>query len=385
MTLTRLVFRNMTGRRGRFILTLLGMTVGIAACVTFLALGGSLRAEIERETAALGANLIVTPKGSCAFEQVSILTGEQLPSNITRAEYDAIRSLAGLTVLPFLSERTAIANQPVPILGIEPQPVRALRGWEVATGRYLADSDRGVVLGAAVADRFRLGPGDEVTLRGNRLPVQGVLAATGGKDDNTLFLPLATAQQLYAAEDRYSYLAVQVAEVAQVESMALRIRDISGLGVVTDKQMLKSVLSIVGTVNVTLQLVAAVAVLAAAFGIVNTMLTAIHERKREIGILQALGARRRDIFAAFIFESGLYGLFGGICGALLGLAGARLAAPLIEQNAMTAFVKGSGTGTFDPLMLPGAVAISIVIAVLAGLYPAWQAVRLTPVEAINHD
>ena len=78
--------------------------------------------------------------------------------------------------------------------------------------------------------------------------------------------------------------------------------------------MLQSVLGIVGTVNITLQLIAAVAVIAAAFGIVNTMMAATYERKREIGILQALGARRRTIFTLFMLESGFYGLIGGLTG-----------------------------------------------------------------------
>ena len=84
MNISTLILRNVTHRKGRFIFTLSGIFLGIASLVTFLALGGGLKSEIERESTALGANLVVTPKGSCAYEQVSILTGEQLPTTITR-------------------------------------------------------------------------------------------------------------------------------------------------------------------------------------------------------------------------------------------------------------------------------------------------------------
>ncbi|TVR00174.1 MAG: ABC transporter permease [Desulfovibrionales bacterium] len=150
--------------------------------------------------------------------------------------------------------------------------------------------------------------------------------------------------------------------------------------------MLSSVLAIVGSVNVTLQLIAAVAILAAAFGIINTMMTATYERKREIGILQALGATRSVIFSVFIMESGLYGFFGGICGVAGGLLASLIVTPYISENAFTTLMKGSGSGNvFDVTILLGAMALSVLVAIIAGAYPAWRAARLSPVEAISYE
>jgi len=146
------------------------------------------------------------------------------------------------------------------------------------------------------------------------------------------------------------------------------------------------VLAIVGSVNITLQLIAAVAVLAAAFGIINTMMTATYERKREIGILQALGAKQSTIFTMFVLESGFYGIIGGAAGVLVGLFVSVVAAPYISDNAFTALVKGSGNATvLDPMVIAGSILFSAVVAVLAGLYPAWRAARLSPVEAISYE
>jgi len=286
MNLPKLVVNNMARRRGRFIFTLLGITIGIASFVTFQALGGSLKKEVQREANALGANLVVTPKGSCAYEQVSILTGEIVPSNITMDEYAKVKALSGMTTVPVLAEKSAINNRPVSVSGIVPDEMLPFKGWQLLAGEYLAANDEtATVIGAVAAEQFKLQPGGSVTIRGERLPVKGILAATGGKDDLTVFLPLATAQRLFANSERISYLAVKVDDVGAVDAAVERIRAEVSLGVVTDQQMLSSVLTIVGSVNVTLQLIAAVAVLAAAFGIVNTMLTATYERKREIGIL----------------------------------------------------------------------------------------------------
>ncbi|MCG8614855.1 MAG: ABC transporter permease [Desulfobacterales bacterium] len=387
MNISKMVVKNLTRRRGRFLFTLMGIAIGIAAVVTFLALGGSLKGEIQRETRALGANLVVTPKGSCAYEQVSILTGEQLPTTITREEVERIQSIKGLTALPFMTGRTAIQNRPVSVMGIVPDQTMAFKGWELANGMYFDSKDEAqAVVGAVIASRFGVGSGDTLTIRGQKVSVRGVLAETGGKDDLTIFVPLAVGQRIYEQKENVSYVAVRVDDLTQVESYAMKIKEVVNLGVVSDKQMLKSVLGIVGTVSVTLQLIAAVGVLAAAFGIVNTMMTATYERRREIGILQSMGARRRTIFSLFLLESGAYGVLGGLAGALGGLVISAVVAPRISQNAFTTFVKGSGTGPLiDPFIIGGAILLSAAVAILAGLYPALRAARLTPVEAISYE
>lgn len=385
MTPGKLVFKNITQRRGRFVFTLLGIVIGMACFVTFMALGGSLKSQIEQESAALGANLVVTPKGSCAYEQVSILTGEQLPTTITADEVRVLRAIEGMTAIPYLAERSAIDNRPVSVLGILPAETRVFKNWEIAAGSYFASEDaQGAVLGSVLAEQFGLEPGGEVRVRGTMVRVIGVLAETGGKDDLTVFLSMPVAQSLYQQEGLVSYVAVRVDRLDEVDLYAMKIKEKVSLGVVSDKQMLSAVLSIVGTVNITLQLIAAVAILAAAFGIVNTMMTATYERKREIGILLAMGANRTKIFHLFLLESGIYGLLGGLAGGVLGLGASILAAPYISQNAVTSFVKGTQT-SIDPLMFIGAVFFSTLVAMAAGFYPAWKASKLSPVEAISYE
>lgn len=387
MTLSKLVIRNITRRRGRFIFTLLGITIGIASFVTFLSMGGSLKSEINRESAALGANLIVTPIGSCAYEQVSILTGEVLPSNITMDNVAKIQGIKGISAVPVLTEKTAISNKPVSVNGVDVALMKGFKGWEVEKGSYFASPDEAAaVIGFAAAELFKLQTGSTIVVRGEKLQVKGVLKETGGRDDLTIFIPLPVAQHLYKTGDVVSYLAVKVENLALTDGYIQQIREATNLGVISDKQMLKSVLSIVGTVNVTLQMIAAVSVLAAAFGIVNTMLTATYERKREIGILQALGAKQSTIFGIFLLESGFYGILGGALGVVVGLFVSVIAAPYITQNAFTSFVKGTGGGVvLDLKMVLGSILFSALVAIVAGVYPAWRAARLSPVEAISYE
>jgi len=387
MNIPKLVAKNITRRKGRFVFTLLGITIGIASFVTLLSLGGGLKSEIKRQAGELGANLVVTPKGWCAYEQVSVLTGEQLPEAIPFDVVKKIAAIKGLTAVPYLTERTAIKNSPVPVIGILPKEMKVFKGWEIEKGDYFSSQDENaVVIGSGIAQQFKLNLIDDLTIRGKGFPVKGILKETGSKDDIAVFMPLSVAQRLYGVGDKVSFIAVKVNDIAKIDEYILKIQETANVAVVSDKQLLKSVLSIVGTVSLTLQLIAAVAILAAAFGIINTMMTAIYERKREIGILQAIGAKQSTIFKVFLVESGFYGGFGGIIGVGIGLVFSSLAAPYISQNEFTAFLKGSEIAqTFDFRLVLGSLIFSLFVSLISGLYPAWRASKLSPVEAISYE
>jgi len=150
-----LVLRNITRRRSRFAFTLLGITVGIAALVTLLSLGTGLEKEVRKQADVLGAHLVVTPKGWCAYEQISVLTGETLPEAIPDADVKKIASIKGIQALPYLTQRTALNNQPVPVVGILPDKMKAFKKWEIDKGEYRLD-EQSVVIGHGIAKRFHL-------------------------------------------------------------------------------------------------------------------------------------------------------------------------------------------------------------------------------------
>ena len=384
MNLWKLVWRNLVRRKGRFVFTLAGVAIGMAAFVALLTLGQGLTQEIKKQAKGLGAHLVVTPKGWCAYEQISVLTGEQLPEAIPESELAKIQTIPGIHAVPHLNQRTAFRNRPVPVIGVVPEEMRALHDWSIASGRFFENAqERGVVVGAAIAQQFQLKPGDTFTVRGNPVPVLGVLKETGTKDDIAAFLPLAVTQKIYGVEGKVSFITVQVENLKNMDAVSLKIQEVANVAVVSDKQLVNSVLSIVGTVGSAMQAIAAVGVLAAAFGIVNTLLTAVYERRREIGILQAIGGTRRTLFVAFILESGLYGFFGGVLGAVLGSFVAYWFGPYFTQDALSIGLAPSSS-MLDVSSVLYALVFSVVLAVVAGLYPAARAARLTPVEAMSH-
>jgi len=386
MNVLKLVCANLLRRKGRFVFTLLGITIGMAAFVALLSLGGNMRGEVTRQAGALGANLIITPKNWCAYDQISILTGESLPESLQHDVLYSISAIDGITAVPYLTQKTAVQNNPVLVVGIMPREMIDFREWAVKEGRYFVSPDeRTAVLGSSIAGSFDLGLGDMLTIRGEPFPVTAILEATGNNDDTAIYLPLSVVQEIYDVEGYISYIAARVDDMTRMDSYIAAIVDVANVAVTSDQQLLSSVLAILGSVNVTLQLIAGVALIAAAFGIINTMMTAIYERRREIGILRAIGGKSGAIFKVFLMESGLYGLLGGILGVVAGIVVSIVAAPIIAQSDFTALLKGATPeASLDLSLVLTTIPFAVVIAVLSGLYPAWKAARLTPVEAICH-
>lgn len=386
MNILKLVLKNLTSRKTRFAFTLGGIAVGIASLVILVSLGSGLQSQIHKQAGDLGANLIVTPKGWCAYEQVKVLSGNRLPDAIPPSELEKIEGIQGIEVFPYLTVGSAINNEPVPVTGARITEIAALKGWRVSEGKDFSNPDKfSVWAGSAIAESFKLKPGTKLTLRGQEFTIVGILESTGTGDDGVLFIPLKTAQEVYQTEDRVSFIAVKVFDIKRVDYFAQLISDKANVAVISDKQLLNSVLSVVNTVNTSLKVIAAVAILTAAFGTVNTMLTATYERKKEIGILKAIGSSNQKIFQVFLIESSLYGLIGGLIGLVIGTLASLLITPYIAQNEFTAFVSGEISTTLaakDALLI---MAGSVLTATLSGIYPALRAAKLTPVEAISYE
>jgi putative ABC transport system permease protein len=366
---------------------LLGITIGMASFVVLFSLSGSMRAEVTRQSHAMGANLMVMPDGICVFNQIAVLTGERVSETILYEDFERISAIEGITAIAHLTQTAAIRDRESVITGVQPQETWEFRGWSMEAGEYFASQDEhAIIIGSSFAQRRELGVGDEVTIRGENFTIKGVLAFNHSNDDQSVFMPLSVAQTVFEREGFISYISVLVDDLEKMDYYTAAIIDAGVVQVATDDQLLRSVLAIIASVNITLQVVAAVALVAAAFGIINTMMTTVYERRREIGILMAIGGKRGAIFKIFILESGLYGLFGGVLGVVIGLGASVFAAPIITQGTAGELLKGaSPTANADVSLIAASIFFSVAISILAGIYPAWKASKLTPVEAISYE
>jgi putative ABC transport system permease protein len=274
-------------------------------------------------------------------------------------------------------------------LGADSALLSLKRGWRIS-GRYPLIGDECLV-GAAVARTLKLTNGSKFTLPGigpksaiRSGTVCGVLAPTNDSDDTFIFMPLTTAQTMFQRPKQLTHVLVKLTDPNMVERV---VGDLHGcdagmdMNVVPLAHVFHTIQDLVNTTRILLGSVALVALLMAGAGVSNTILMAVTERTREIGVMRAVGASRADVFRLVWLETVVVCLAGGAAG----LVAAGIGAPHIETW-LRSRLPFSPTGTMvhtDPAVMALCMACAIVLGTFAGLLPAFRAARLSPVEAMR--
>ena len=385
MNISKFVLKNILRRKSRFVLTLSGIIIGVSSLIILLLITAGLESDIKAKAGDLGGNLIVTPKGWCAYEQINVLLGEQLPEQVSMSDIDKISKVEGITaVAPFLTEGTAINNSPVTVVGIIPEVMQNIKNWKIKKGQYLSNEEFSAIIGSGLVKQFNLDVGQEIKIRGNQFKIIGALEETRTQDDITIFIPLKKGQQIYEVGDMVSFASLTVDDVSKLELYTTKIKDVANVDVVSDKELVDSAISIIATVKTSIQLITFIAIITAIFATMNTMMTAVYERKKEIGILRCIGAKKGFIFKAFILESMIIGFIGGISGIIIGYLASIFIMPYLSSKLIIANASSQLAFLSIPTIL-AVIGMAIIISIIAGLYPSLKAFKLSPLEAMNHE
>jgi putative ABC transport system permease protein len=227
-----------------------------------------------------------------------------------------------------------------------------------------------------------------------RLRVGGVLASTGGNQDYNIYMSMNDMDGLMTwsngkrpnwGADGYSQLLVIAQPDAQITLNVTQAITDQGFNAMSTNSVVESLNSTFSIIQAVLGGIASIALLVAAIGIANTMVMAVLERTREIGLMKALGARNRDILSVFISEATTIGLLGGVTGIAIGVGLAKIVDLFVGS-----YLSSSGSTVSSvvviPLWLPiFAIVFSMFIGMAAGIYPAFRAVQLDPVNALKHE
>jgi ABC-type lipoprotein release transport system permease subunit len=270
----------------------------------------------------------------------------------------------------------------------------------IVAGDFLSADDRGgILIGQALADSLRLGVGQKLALdiiNADGQPEEGIFAirglfATGFPfyDQNSVFLPLSKAQALAGTGDRASAVIVMLHGQGQADQVAAALSG-PGLKTLTWQDLNAVLMTATQTALSFYYVLDAVVILVVAVIIANALLMAVFERVREIGILAALGMRAAQIRLMFLLEAVILGLAGIAAGLVLGSLGVAYLAEVGLEIGDVATVAGGAMlfgskmyAHFAPGLFAGLAAATLVVIVLAALYPAWYASRLEPVEALR--
>ncbi len=395
----KLAIENILHRKLRAWLTVLGIVVGIAAVVALVSLGQGLQYTVDQQFSKIGADKItIAPK--------SAGNGIEAGNNIlTTDDYNVVRRSQGIDeAVEFLSRMSKVEfNKKSKYASIRGMPVDDTSTVYIETGIYdtefgrmLKNGDKNkVVIGPEFAKETNFGKpivvNDKIKINGKEFTVIGILeAGNNPRVSQVVLMTLDEARTFYNAPDEVSMIMVKISDARDldntIENIKKDLRRHRGVKegqedftVQSTKQFIESFLVVFNVVTVLLVGLASISLLVGAIGIANTMYTAVLERKKEIGVMKAIGAKNSQILTIFLIESSLIGLIGGILGMLLGVGIATIAEQLIGGFLGPGFFQ-----VFLPWwLLLGAVTFALVIGTLSGILPAKQASNMHPVNALR--
>jgi macrolide transport system ATP-binding/permease protein len=395
-------YQTLLANKVRTALSMLGILIGVAAVVAMLALGRGAQIAIESQLSSLGSNLLVIRPGSAKIGGVSKEGGGRLRLLVDDVHFLKQR-LAGVSgVAPTVDGRVQVAylnkNWNTQVLGTLPEYAK-IRSSVPTMGRFFSEDENSnralvAVIGTTVARELfpEINPVGE-TIKVNRISFQviGVLPTKGGggwrDQDDVVIIPLETAMRRVLGVDRLDTIEIEmmnskVMETAEdtISEMMLERKKVppsqreEALRVMNMADIQDAISQSSKTMSALLASIAAISLLVGGIGIMNIMLVSVTERTREIGLRKAIGAKGRDILLQFLAESVVVSAVGGLAGIFLGW---------MITVTLSLAVGWKTSVSLSSVAL--AFIFSAFVGMVFGIYPAKQASKLNPIDALRHD
>lgn len=368
-----MVLKNLFRRKGRTILTLVGIAIGVAAIVALGAVARGMRAGFTAMTRGSQADLVITQA-----DAVSALF-----SSIDEAVVDELRAWREVSAVDGVLLGNALTENGAYLyfFGHDPEGF-AIDHFKIVEGERLAEArdvrGKSLILGRRVAQNMGRRVGDAFRITGSTFRIVGIYETGDGFEDSGAVIPLQEAQILTLQPRRMSMLYVKLRDPDDEARLRARVeRRFPNLSVSTttgfaEQEQLLEILEGMAMG------VAGLAIVIGGIGMANTLFMSVFERTREIGLLRSLGWRRRRVLLLILGESLTLALLGGLAGAGLGVAAVFA---ISESNSLLG-VFGS---QFTPELFVQALVTTVVLGLVGGAYPAWWASRLLPVEALRYE
>jgi macrolide transport system ATP-binding/permease protein len=393
--------RSLSANKVRTALSMLGVLIGVAAVISVMALGAGAKVAVEERISAMGANLIVVQPPRPKSRGVSL--GAGVVSRLSASDAGAIQeSIEGVQVAcGSVNGSVQVTfggnNWRTEARGVEPA-YETIHSMTPQAGRFFTEEEclaraRVAVIGTSVYEALFDGEdpvGQTIRINRNTFEVVGLLPDKGSSasddENDQVLIPLSTAMHRVFGEDYVREIEIQVESADYIDSVETAVVDLMNeRHRVTDPEnngyetrnmadLQSTMAATSNTLSMLLTSVGGISLLVGGIGIMNIMLVSVTERTREIGIRKAIGARRRDILMQFLVEAVAVSLCGGALGIVLG-GGFCLA---MKQFAGWAVA-------VQPVTLIVALSFSVFIGVVFGLWPARQASRLQPIEALRYE
>jgi putative ABC transport system permease protein len=385
-------WKNMKQKRTQSLLTIIGIVIGVMAIVSLISLGYGVQNYIHEEMMKMGTNkLTILPLRQFGVPPTHFFSDREVKviKNIKGIKA-VLYGWYGGTDIEYNGEKKYVSyyySKPSDM-----KVVYSDTGYGIETGRWLNDNDKyKCIIGYGTAynlfDR-KIKVGDTIKIKGKKFKVVGILKQVGNQqDDNSILIPLKVGEELFENKNRYNFIMVTVKEGEDINKVAEEIKKAlkksfgdEEFSVLTAEQLAETVGGILGVITLFVSGVAGISLLVGAVGISNTMHMSILERRKDIGILKALGAETGDILAIFVVESGFLGLFGGIIGLMFGVIFAKLIEAIAHQQG---YLMVNAWISWE--LIIGVLIFSFVVGIISGYFPARSGAKLNPIETLRGE
>ncbi|MDD1738102.1 MAG: ABC transporter permease [Methanothrix sp.] len=391
MNFLTLAAKNLTRRRGRTGLTVIGVAIAISVLFSLLALNSGYEKELNKEVNSMGVHILAVPKG-CPYEAASlIMHGGVIPKYLSASDLDNVTRIPDVELAtPMLMHQFLKKDDktgkttPHIIYGIKMEDMLQLKPWWKVEGRFFEDNESRVMLvGRDLTDKENLSVGQRLAVGPAKedFTIVGILERTGDQDDQFHFFPLEEAQRVFGKEGKITTIAVKVRDINRISAVSEEMEKVPDIQVVTMTQIMGTIMNLAGSAKSLLLTVIAIALIISAFGIINTLLMSVNERVREFGMMKAIGASGSDIGKMVLMETVFITISGGIIGTVAALVGSSLIESFVKG--MLPYSPSGSLISFSPELVGFSLAFSLVMGLVCGIYPAFLSSRLSPMEAIR--
>ena len=398
---TTLAIRNFKKRKLRSFLTLLGILISISTIFVLISLSLGLEDVVNEQFQELGADkFFIQPKGQLGHP------GTEGAAMLTEDDVQVIEKVQGVKEISYWTIGNAKIEYNkeirfVNVLGFN------LEKSELFYDTYTTDPEEGRVLKEGDTNDITIGAqykynsffskqvqlGDKIKINDKEFKVEGIMDSVGNPpDDRAITMPEPEFRELFNIPDRIDAIVVQIEENSDINYIAGNVekklrnsRDVTkktqDFMILTPEEVLESFGSVLNIVTSFLLGVAAISLLVGGIGIANTIYTSVLERTREIGIMKAVGAKNSTILSIFLIESGFLGFIGGVLGVIFGI----IAVKSVEYYAITLLATSLLRASIPLYLIVGCLVFSFFIGAVSGLWPAWKATKVKPIEALRYE
>ncbi len=393
MNLFAISFKTLRRKKVRSVLTVGGVGIAVAVLVSLLGFDAGYQQALGNDIDKMGYQVLVTAKG-CPYEAATLmLKGGGGLRYMEDAVYEKIikderidKITPQLVSTVYDKEKGGGQGGISMFMGVLDSYLE-LKPWVrfKSGGWFSSGAADEAIMGYEAAEIEQRSVGDEIFIAklNKVLKVVGILERTGTQDDGVIFLPMKTAQKIFDLPGKITGIGIKLKDFGQLSAFEEDLYNEPAIQVVSMAQVKGTIFNLMASAKILANSIATVAVIVALVGVINTILMSVFERTKEIGVMKALGASRSDVFRIIWIETTLICVLGGLLGEILAIVGSG-AVEYILKRILPYAPSGKLVLISMPLLLIS-LAGAVVTGLLAGIYPAFRAASMHPVEAIRNS